>query len=1086
MVLHPLEFAECYLDSPWFRKSIQDYEEELERTNTQIKHLIKDGKNMLQASRTQSKMMTMFNDRLQNFQFECIGENLTDDEKGIAGSLKEFGLMLHEVAREWDNTIERSETLLIKPLEAFRKEHIHSYRDAKKSFEKASERYYKQLEHTLGLSHKKKEQHLQVSDKDLLAYKKAFHREALSYVYKLQEVEERKKFEFVEHLLMFMQVYFNFFHQSHETANDCKDYMKDLQMRLVATREQFEGTRDKTQTLMRSIEDQADSEDKQIQLAGGQRWSRAGYLFLMEKNPLSARLTSKWSRYFCMYTEANKLFQMMSANSSSSNVVASSMGALNLGNSNSSTNSSLAGPMIVKTCTRRITDSIDKRFCFDLELEDTAGKQHNVTMQATSDPDRKRWMSVMDGKEPDYIQTKDFLKTEYQYQLNDLGFDCVKQLIAEIERRGVDHEGIYRLVGVMSKVDLLLRKANSPATASNMDYSNDDEWEINTLTSALKSFFRKLPEPVMTYDLHRDFINAAKCETHEDRVAKVMTLVNKLPEKNKKVLSLLTEHLQKVQSCSEKNKMTAQNLGVCFGPTLMKDKQETVQSILEIKFSNIIVEILIEERQLMFGGGEDENFGNNIGNASPKPSAKPTYIARLPSQRLKQRPRGMYEATSVPSLLEEDSESALTPKSKFARSRAFRSNQGRTSPNTKAKTNSKIIRQPSMSSSDEDGYGHISPLDLNLNLKGLTTPSDSSSVVLESIAPPIAERISKEEWTPNGGLEASTITEELPNIPPRTSLMLQPFRERSLEDALSDESSRVKDEAFLKQNVKKDSQRDFKVPEPKKRVSSFTRTKQQKTSDSKAPTYATVQKNNNNSSSAPNSSNSSSERSLPAKPKSLHLSTSLKTRKKKLLASMKEGLSSPAVPVKYSRKKINSEPKLKSPAGDSSLSRPSIKKSQRVTTRPKPKIIPNSFTARELNDDEILEDNSRPTPGERPVSSKPNMPPSRPAIPNKDFVRSRPRSSPVIRQDPDSPVSPTSPVNSEPQSPETESECTDEDVVLKVARTLYECRAEHESELSFHPGQMIKDVRMTEEPGWLMGVLNGKVGLVPRNYIEFL
>ena len=53
-----------------------------------------------------------------------------------------------------------------------------------------------------------------------------------------------------------------------------------------------------------------------------------------------------------------------------------------------------------------------------------------------------------------------------------------------------------------------------------MDYSNDDEWEINTLTSALKSFFRKLPEPVMTYDLHRDFINAAKCETHEDRVAK--------------------------------------------------------------------------------------------------------------------------------------------------------------------------------------------------------------------------------------------------------------------------------------------------------------------------------------------------------------------------------------------------------------------------------------------------------------------------------------------------------------------------------------------------------------------------------------
>lgn len=41
MVLLPLEFSECYIDSPWFRENIQHYEEELERTNSQIKQLIK-------------------------------------------------------------------------------------------------------------------------------------------------------------------------------------------------------------------------------------------------------------------------------------------------------------------------------------------------------------------------------------------------------------------------------------------------------------------------------------------------------------------------------------------------------------------------------------------------------------------------------------------------------------------------------------------------------------------------------------------------------------------------------------------------------------------------------------------------------------------------------------------------------------------------------------------------------------------------------------------------------------------------------------------------------------------------------------
>ena len=45
---------------------------------------------------------------------------------------------------------------------SFRKNQICSYRELKKSFEKASERYYKQLDHALGMSHKKKEIQLSV------------------------------------------------------------------------------------------------------------------------------------------------------------------------------------------------------------------------------------------------------------------------------------------------------------------------------------------------------------------------------------------------------------------------------------------------------------------------------------------------------------------------------------------------------------------------------------------------------------------------------------------------------------------------------------------------------------------------------------------------------------------------------------------------------------------------------------------------------------------------------------------------------------------------------------------------------------
>lgn len=43
--------------------------------------------------------------------------------------------------------------------------------------------------------------------------------------------------------------------------------------------------------------------------------------------------------------------------------------------------------------------------------------------------------------------------------------------------------------------------------------------------------------------------------------------------------------------------MTVSNLGVCFGPTLLRPEEESVAALVDIKFCNIIVEILIENWQ---------------------------------------------------------------------------------------------------------------------------------------------------------------------------------------------------------------------------------------------------------------------------------------------------------------------------------------------------------------------------------------------------------------------------------------------------------------------------------------------------------
>lgn len=53
--------------------------------------------------------------------------------------------------------------------------------------------------------------------------------------------------------------------------------------------------------------------------------------------------------------------------------------------------------------------------------------------------------------------------------------------------------------------------------------------------------------------------------------------------------------IDSVCSHSEENRMTPSNMAVIFGPTLMRAKEETVAAMLDIKFQNIVVEILIEE-----------------------------------------------------------------------------------------------------------------------------------------------------------------------------------------------------------------------------------------------------------------------------------------------------------------------------------------------------------------------------------------------------------------------------------------------------------------------------------------------------------
>ncbi|XP_022617229.1 rho GTPase-activating protein 42 isoform X4 [Seriola dumerili] len=589
MGLPTLEFSDSFLDSPDFRERLKCHEIELERTNKFIKDLIKDGNMLITALKNLSAAVQKFSQSLQEFQFECIGDAETDDEVNIAQSFKEFSQLLNTVEEERRRLIQNADDVLITPLEKFRKEQIGAAKEGKKKFDKETEKYYSTLERHLNLSSKKKEAYLQEADTKIDKERQLFYDASLEYVFKIQEVQEKKKFEFVEPLLSFLQGLFTFYHEGYELAHEFEPYKQQLQFNLQNTRNNFVSTKQEVEKLMKRIR----SADQDYKPPG--QWTMEGFLYVQEKRPLGCT----WTRHYCTYEKGSKTFTM----SNTENKSAGKQNGLVLNQPEM---------FKLKSCIRRKTDSIDKRFCFDIEVVERHGV---MTLQALSESNRRLWLEAMDGKEPIYNLPAILSKKEETF-LNEAGFNFVRKCIDLVEMRGITTMGLYRIGGVNSKVQRLMTTVFSSKASVDMDL-DPETWDNKTITSGLKNYLRCLSEPLMTFKLHKDFILAVKSDDQNYRVCAVHALVHKLPERNKQMLELLIKHLVTVSTQSQYNLMTVSNLGVIFGPTLMRSQEETVAAMMNIKFQNIVVEILIENFNKIFHQPPDPNV------PLPQPQSRP-------------------------------------------------------------------------------------------------------------------------------------------------------------------------------------------------------------------------------------------------------------------------------------------------------------------------------------------------------------------------------------------------------------------------------------------------------------------------------
>lgn len=114
-----------------------------------------------------------------------------------------------------------------------------------------------------------------------------------------------------------------------------------------------------------------------------------------------------------------------------------------------------------------------------------------VTLQCLSEHDRKLWLEVMEGKEPIYMESNELKQIEGVTRLDETGMQFVTKCMEGIEKRGLQDQGIYRIAGVGSKFNKLLMTGIDPKQVNSLDLESEDStWEVKTITSAMKQYFR--------------------------------------------------------------------------------------------------------------------------------------------------------------------------------------------------------------------------------------------------------------------------------------------------------------------------------------------------------------------------------------------------------------------------------------------------------------------------------------------------------------------------------------------------------------------------------------------------------------------
>ncbi|XP_071850548.1 rho GTPase-activating protein 35-like isoform X2 [Apostichopus japonicus] len=252
----------------------------------------------------------------------------------------------------------------------------------------------------------------------------------------------------------------------------------------------------------------------------------------------------------------------------------------------------------------------EERFLQSLEqlMGETTADSKNQKQTTADEPQRKWWFKTRKPKG----HLRGLMVEDISFGTADVP-PFVEQCVSIIEEKGLTIEGIYRKPGKAVDVEDVINKVDKDPNFPIGSLSIN----VHAVASAFKQFFHALSGPFIPYKVQTDLIKKFNDLPQNDFIDHLKTCINALSHKRYTLLKYILLHLKRIIDNSDTNKMSYDNVSICWWPCLLHPQSKSVKDLTnESKLASIftlllqnmefILDLPVEEAKEAEEEGEEE------------------------------------------------------------------------------------------------------------------------------------------------------------------------------------------------------------------------------------------------------------------------------------------------------------------------------------------------------------------------------------------------------------------------------------------------------------------------------------------------